>query len=326
LPLHVLALGPNLTQGENPAFKLCEDMFNLLSAACTTLPTVVWPQSIALLSLIVHTLDPLCKPLLQKGGPAKALLGLVVSLCQRRPAQGPEGSKLLGQAGAEASAAASPALSDSAVEAQPSIFVHLAMGLLYCVCDLMPSYMLEDVVFALRCLLATYGTETVCAWLGEAINLPNFPRSGTRPAAKQQFLDDVARSAEQRQWPRLKSAVKTFSGGKKKGTSGTPAKGSTVAAAAMAADAMAAESHTLSAPTTTSVFASQSVGDLALRQPRSVGVSPVPTGFGRTRQSSASGAEGDPASFRHQRDGQEDSAAARQLPLPLEGVSRHFKL
>lgn len=300
-------------------------MFNLLSAACTTLPTVVWPQSIALLSLIVHTLNPLCKPLLQKGGPAKALLGLVVSLCQRRPAQGSEGSKLQGRAGAEASAGASPALSDSAVEAQPSIFVHLVMGLLYCVCDLMPSYMLEDVVYALRCLLATYGTETVCAWLGEAINLPNFPRSGTRPAAKQQFLDDVARSAEQRQWPRLKSAVKTFSGGKKKGTSGTPAKGTTLAAAAMAADAMATEPRTLSAPTAMSTFASSPlIGGSALLQPRSVGVSPVPTGFGRTRQSSTSGAEGDPASFRHQRDGQEGSAAARQLPLPLEGVSRRF--
>lgn len=199
----------------------------------------MWPQVDALLTLVTQTMTPDCRPLLQQGGPARALLGLVMSMCQRSAAGGEHkdaalGSTIEGMSGRTAAlnggsvgaTADAPALCDAVFAAVPDAAVHLLAGLLHCVCDLMPSYMLEDVVLVLRNLLAGYGTATVCAWLAEAISLPHFPRSGTRPAAKQQFLDDVARNAEQRQWPRLKNAVKVFCGGKKKGSAGTPGAGS----------------------------------------------------------------------------------------------------
>ena len=53
---------------------------------------------------------------------------------------------------------------------------------------------------------------------------PPPPRADAKPRVKEVFVDDVCRYAAAGEWTRAKQALKRFSGGKKVGSAGTPAR------------------------------------------------------------------------------------------------------
>lgn len=228
----------NVAQGPRPAFAAAEALYQLLATATVTISHAVWPIAVQLLTMVVETLSAQCLLLLHHSPAAKALLNLVGIVCERRvlseagPALSVDKDRSTSEAPASESSTvtgahqggAAWAVSDAAFEARPDLAPQLLMGLLHCACGLTPSHTLADVVNAFRSVGQSYGVETLCRWLAQVMDAPDFMRASVQPAAKTKFLADVAKNTTEQQWSRLKMTIKNFCFGKKKGTAGTPSK------------------------------------------------------------------------------------------------------
>eukprot|EP00730_Choanoeca_flexa_P018921 TRINITY_DN9227_c0_g2_i1.p1 TRINITY_DN9227_c0_g2~~TRINITY_DN9227_c0_g2_i1.p1 ORF type:complete len:615 (+),score=104.85 TRINITY_DN9227_c0_g2_i1:134-1846(+) len=191
--------------GTEPNPGLAEAFFNLLSACCEHAGSILTPYAQHLAETVLcETLTFSCVDLLASASVCRAIFGLITTAVVRRE----DGSNFL----------------DIALQHNASIGPSLLCGLLTGVCELFPSFLLEETVACIRKIILSYDINTVCLWLTEAVERPDFPRVSVSAAAKQQFLDDVRNSAT-KGMSRLKNTIKKFCGGKKKGQSGTPANG-----------------------------------------------------------------------------------------------------
>lgn len=106
----------------------------------------------------------------------------------------------------------------------PMLGLRLTVALINGASGALPSWMLEDIVTALRGVLLAFGSEHFGCWLAQAISHPACLRSGVSQAAKEDFVQGVLETGLGSNWARLKNKVKIFCGGKKRGTLGHPAR------------------------------------------------------------------------------------------------------
>jgi hypothetical protein len=194
----------NFFASENPWCDLAVALFSFVGSAVAVQPGLVEPCAVQAVQLLAcETLAPSCQTLLASPAVCRALFGLLDTLVHRDLA----GNCFL----------------DVALQQREELGPSLLAGLLGGVCLLFPSHMLEEAVACLRNIMMAYRLEVSCAWLAEAIRQPDFPRVSVSEKAKGMFVEEVAKSVALPSLARLKSTVKKFCGGKKKGTAGTPA-------------------------------------------------------------------------------------------------------